>query len=152
MHACMHARASLGVGAHACLCPPRRVPHASCAPPLPSPAAVPQAYGIVFNSLLALNNMPVKRFADWLAREGQMQAYMELLVNAFNPGAGSALMCRRARTHACMQENHKITKFSECSKQQDKPLQQATAGDKAMERRVGSFVRSCSRTWRTSAG
>ncbi len=34
---------------------------------------VSQAYGIKFNSLLCLNNMPIKRFADHLARTGAMQ-------------------------------------------------------------------------------
>ncbi|KAG2483233.1 hypothetical protein HYH03_017890 [Edaphochlamys debaryana] len=51
-------------------------------------------YGISFSSLLALNNMPIKRFADWLLRNGKMEEYMGLLVNAFNPSAGAALMCR----------------------------------------------------------
>jgi hypothetical protein len=25
-----------------------------------------EGYGVVFSSLLALNNLPIKRFADWL--------------------------------------------------------------------------------------
>ncbi|GFR40117.1 hypothetical protein Agub_g671 [Astrephomene gubernaculifera] len=53
-----------------------------------------QAYGISFSRLLALNNMPIKRFADWLVRRGQLQAYMGTLVEAFNAEAGAALMCR----------------------------------------------------------
>ncbi|GIL44041.1 hypothetical protein Vafri_1610 [Volvox africanus] len=52
------------------------------------------AYGIVFNRLLALNNMPIKRFADWLVQRGQLQSYMGLLLDNFNPGAGESLMCR----------------------------------------------------------
>ncbi len=52
------------------------------------------AYGITFNSLLCLNNMPIKRWADELIRRGEMETYMEMLVNAFNPGAGEGLMCR----------------------------------------------------------
>jgi hypothetical protein len=41
-----------------------------------------QAYGIQFNSLLCLNNMPIKRFADWLMRNGKLSEYMALLVRA----------------------------------------------------------------------
>ncbi|KAG2430407.1 hypothetical protein HXX76_009932 [Chlamydomonas incerta] len=52
------------------------------------------AYGIGFNSLLALNNMPIKRFADFLTRQGAMKDYMGLLVNSFNAGAAEHLMCR----------------------------------------------------------
>ncbi|GAX77406.1 hypothetical protein CEUSTIGMA_g4852.t1 [Chlamydomonas eustigma] len=51
-------------------------------------------YGIEFNHLYCLNNMPIKRFADSLVRQGQMEQYMQLLVNSFNPQAGPGLMCR----------------------------------------------------------
>jgi len=51
-------------------------------------------YGVTFSSLIALNNMPVKRFADWLVRRGKMDEYMQLLVNSFNPASGDGLMCR----------------------------------------------------------
>lgn len=40
-----------------------------------------QAHGIVFNSLLCLNNMPIKRFADWLLRQGLLEEYMGALVS-----------------------------------------------------------------------
>ena len=59
------------------------------------------AYGVAFSRLLALNNMPIKRFADFLVRRGQMDAYMKLLVDSFNPGAGAGLMCR-CGVHACL--------------------------------------------------
>lgn len=52
-----------------------------------------KCYGIEFNSLLALANMPIKRFADHLARTGQMQEYMQLLVDNFNPATINGLMC-----------------------------------------------------------
>eukprot|EP00775_Hariotina_reticulata_P010741 gene10742-10897_t len=52
-----------------------------------------EAYGIHFNSLLCLNNMPIKRFADWLIRQDQLSAYMAQLVEAFNPGAVTGVMC-----------------------------------------------------------
>lgn len=54
----------------------------------------PQAHGVVFSSLLCLNNMPIKRFADWLLRRGKMEEYMQLLAGGFNPAAGAGLMCR----------------------------------------------------------
>ena len=38
--------------------------------------------------------MPVKRFADWLARRGELAAYMDLLVASFNAAATDGLMCR----------------------------------------------------------
>lgn len=52
-----------------------------------------EAYNIEFNSLLCLNNMPIKRFADWLLRNNAMSEYMSLLVNSFNPAAVNQLMC-----------------------------------------------------------
>eukprot|EP00887_Chlorella_sp_A99_P001201 scaffold14.g1201.t1 len=53
-----------------------------------------EAYGISFSSLLALNNLPVKRWADHLVREGKLEEYMQLLVESFNPAAAAGLMCR----------------------------------------------------------
>jgi radical SAM/Cys-rich protein len=51
-------------------------------------------YGIRFNHLYTLANMPISRFAHSLRRAGRYSEYMELLVNAFNPGAVAGLMCR----------------------------------------------------------
>ncbi|GAQ78074.1 hypothetical protein KFL_000070430 [Klebsormidium nitens] len=53
-----------------------------------------KTYGITFNSLFTITNMPIKRFADHLSRKGELQAYMELLVNNFNPAAADSVMCR----------------------------------------------------------
>jgi radical SAM/Cys-rich protein len=50
-------------------------------------------FGIVFNRLYTITNMPIERFARDLEREGALAAYMELLVNSFNPSAVSGLMC-----------------------------------------------------------
>ena len=36
-----------------------------------------EAFGIEFSRLLCLNNMPIKRYADFLQRRGQLQEYME---------------------------------------------------------------------------
>jgi len=51
-------------------------------------------FGIVFNRLLTITNMPIKRFAHELHRDGEYEAYMGLLVNHFNAGNVSDLMCR----------------------------------------------------------
>ncbi|KAI7837484.1 hypothetical protein COHA_008675 [Chlorella ohadii] len=51
-------------------------------------------YRVTFNSLLCLNNMPIKRWADQLVKEGKLEEYMRLLVDAFNPAAAEGLMCR----------------------------------------------------------
>ena len=36
------------------------------------------SYGITFNSLLCLNNMPIKRYVDYLQRQGQLEEYMQV--------------------------------------------------------------------------
>jgi radical SAM/Cys-rich protein len=51
-------------------------------------------HGIVFDRLLTLTNMPIKRFAHSLEREGAYEEYMSLLVTHFNPQTLSDLMCR----------------------------------------------------------
>jgi radical SAM/Cys-rich protein len=51
-------------------------------------------FGIEFNRLLTITNMPIKRFADQLRRSGGEAEYMSLLVNHFNPATVSTLMCR----------------------------------------------------------
>jgi len=52
------------------------------------------AFGIEFHRLFTLTNMPIKRFAEFLARQGQEEAYASLLVNHFNPATVPGLMCR----------------------------------------------------------
>ena len=51
-------------------------------------------YGITFDRLFAINNMPISRYLEWLLEKGQIEAYMERLVNAFNPATIDGLMCR----------------------------------------------------------
>ena len=51
-------------------------------------------HGVSFDRLFVLNNMPISRFLEWLAASGNLAAYMERLVNAYNPGAVEGLMCR----------------------------------------------------------
>jgi radical SAM/Cys-rich protein len=51
-------------------------------------------HNITFDRLIAINNMPIARHLDWLEQSGNLQGYMELLVNSFNPATISGLMCR----------------------------------------------------------
>ncbi len=51
-------------------------------------------YGIVFNRLYTITNMPISRYLQYLLDSGNLQDYMERLVNAFNPAAVEGLMCR----------------------------------------------------------
>lgn len=53
-----------------------------------------ETFGIVFDNLFTITNMPIKRFADFLHRRGELEEYMELLVRNFNPAAVGAVMCR----------------------------------------------------------
>jgi radical SAM/Cys-rich protein len=52
------------------------------------------AYGIEFDHLFTITNMPIKRFAADLERSGKQREYMSLLVNHFNPTTVEGLMCR----------------------------------------------------------
>ncbi len=51
-------------------------------------------YGIRFDRLYAITNLPISRFLDYLVESGNYERYMERLVNAFNPAAAAAVMCR----------------------------------------------------------
>jgi radical SAM/Cys-rich protein len=51
-------------------------------------------FGIVFNNLYTLANLPIGRFASYLRRRNKLDEYMELLINAFNPATLAGLMCR----------------------------------------------------------
>ncbi len=50
--------------------------------------------GIRFDRLITITNMPIKRFAHALAREGRHEEYLSLLVNHFNAKTIPELMCR----------------------------------------------------------
>ncbi|MDX1531977.1 MAG: arsenosugar biosynthesis radical SAM protein ArsS, partial [Rhodothermales bacterium] len=56
--------------------------------------ALERDHGVTFDRLIALNNMPISRYLEWLLEKGQLEAYMERLTNAFNPAAVAGLMCR----------------------------------------------------------
>jgi len=51
-------------------------------------------YGIVFNRLYTITNMPISRFLAFLVESGNYEGYMERLANAFNPAAAVGVMCR----------------------------------------------------------
>ena len=53
-----------------------------------------ELFDIEFDALLTITNMPIKRFAHDLAREGKHEEYLSLLVQNFNPETLSGLMCR----------------------------------------------------------
>jgi radical SAM/Cys-rich protein len=72
-------------------------------PYLPAPQATLEAdykrelkakFGLEFNSLYTITNMPINRFRLHLEKTGQLEAYMEKLLAAFNPVAAEGVMCR----------------------------------------------------------
>ena len=50
-------------------------------------------YGIIFNELFALANLPISRFLDDLLQSGRYDEYQQKLITAFNPAAASGVMC-----------------------------------------------------------
>jgi radical SAM/Cys-rich protein len=52
------------------------------------------AEGVSFDRLLCIANMPISRYLDWLDASGNLDEYMSVLVNAYNPGTVDGLMCR----------------------------------------------------------
>jgi radical SAM/Cys-rich protein len=51
-------------------------------------------YGVDFNNLYAITNMPISRFLDYLLEGGHYESYMQSLLDAFNPSAVAGVMCR----------------------------------------------------------
>jgi len=51
-------------------------------------------YGVVFNHLYTLANMPIQRFGSWLLSKGQFGAYMQLLKNSYREENLGGVMCR----------------------------------------------------------
>jgi radical SAM/Cys-rich protein len=51
-------------------------------------------FGIVFNKLYTITNLPIGRFAAFLRHNNKLDEYMKLLLNAFNPATIDGLMCR----------------------------------------------------------
>ena len=53
-----------------------------------------ERFGISFNNLFTITNMPISRFLTDLERHGNYERYMNLLVEKFNPAAVEGVMCR----------------------------------------------------------
>ena len=51
-------------------------------------------WGIHFNRLYTITNMPITRYAKYLKALNQYDSYVELLINSFNPATLDGLMCR----------------------------------------------------------
>ncbi len=56
--------------------------------------ALMKEFGIVFNHLFTITNMPINRYLDYLLKSNNYEKYMEKLVDAYNPVAASNVMCR----------------------------------------------------------
>lgn len=56
--------------------------------------ALVKDFGIVFNQLFVITNMPISRYLDYLLVSGNYASYMEKLIAAFNPAAAANVMCR----------------------------------------------------------
>lgn len=53
-----------------------------------------QEYGIEFNDLYAITNLPISRYLDYLLVSGNYESYMDKLITAFNSAAAQGVMCR----------------------------------------------------------
>jgi radical SAM/Cys-rich protein len=51
-------------------------------------------FGIVFNKLYTITNLPIGRFASYLRHNNKLDEYVDLLISAFNPVTVDGLMCR----------------------------------------------------------
>ena len=56
--------------------------------------ALQKDFGIEFNNLFAITNLPVSRYLDYLVSTGNFEDYMTKLIDAFNPTAALNVMCR----------------------------------------------------------
>jgi radical SAM/Cys-rich protein len=72
-------------------------------PSLPPPQAALEAdyrrelaahFGIRFNRLYTITNMPIQRFAAVLRQQGRLESYMDLLRASHNPANLEQVMCR----------------------------------------------------------
>lgn len=53
-----------------------------------------ERYGIVFNQLFTITNMPIQRFGSMLVSKGEFDTYMNVLKNAYHPDNLKGVMCR----------------------------------------------------------
>lgn len=53
-----------------------------------------ERFDISFNQLFTITNIPISRFLEYLIRSENYEAYMEKLIESFNPIAAQNVMCR----------------------------------------------------------
>ena len=53
-----------------------------------------EEFGIKFNNLYTITNMPIGRFKQFLLETGEYNKYVNLLINSFNPYAAINVMCK----------------------------------------------------------
>ncbi len=63
-------------------------------------------FGITFNSLYTITNLPISRFASYLRHEGKYDEYLALLIESFNPATVDGLMCRNTINVSWQGETH----------------------------------------------
>jgi len=56
--------------------------------------ALQKDFGIQFNELFAITNLPISRYLDYLLKTNNYERYMEKLIAAYNPVAAANVMCR----------------------------------------------------------
>lgn len=56
--------------------------------------ALRERYGVVFNRLFTITNMPIGRYLDYLVETDNYDEYMTSLVKAFNPATLDGAMCK----------------------------------------------------------
>ncbi len=74
------------VGAH--------LPPAQCALEATYKARLASDYGVTFNRLLTITNMPIARFRHALERDHCFESYMQLLLDHYEPANLDTVMCR----------------------------------------------------------
>ncbi len=52
-------------------------------------------YGITFDRLFTITNMPISRYLEYLLDQGEYESYMKKLTEAFNPAAANGVMCQK---------------------------------------------------------
>lgn len=56
--------------------------------------ALHEDFGIEFNELFCITNLPISRFLEYLVVSENYEDYMDTLVSAFNPAAVDGVMCK----------------------------------------------------------
>ena len=57
-------------------------------------AEMRRRYGIEFDRLFTITNIPISRFLEFLEERGKTHEYLTMLANAYNPAAAAGVMCR----------------------------------------------------------